>query len=150
MVTNQRCQTNAPPSLVISMAMRIRRYDAEPIAQYGRSRATLDATICRHWSSIRPVSPRRMPWSSILAQKIELWRCETAVLKLDFQKARKGPSTQLIEATSCVERLNAMIQAKELSYLSSHQTLIADKNSRRYHARTKLVKILTVMTVNSC
>jgi hypothetical protein len=85
-----------------------------------------------------------------LAQKIELWRCETAVLKLDFQKARKGPSTQLIEATSCVERSNAMIQAKELSYLSSHQTLIADKNSQRYHARTKLVKILTVMTVNSC
>ena len=127
------------------MAMRIRRYDAERIAQYGRSRATLDATICRHWSSIRPVSP-----ISILAQKIELWRCETAVLKLDFQKARKGPSTQLIEATSCVERSNAMIQAKELSYLSSHQTLIADKNSQRYHARTKLVKILTVMTVNSC
>ena len=59
MATNRRCQTNAPPSLVISMAMRIRRYDAERIAQYGRSRATLDATICRHRSSIRPVSPRR-------------------------------------------------------------------------------------------
>ena len=36
------------------MAMRIRRYNAERNAQYGRSRATLDATICRHWSSIRP------------------------------------------------------------------------------------------------
>ena len=44
MATNQRCQTYAPPSLVISMAMRIRRYDAERIAQYGRSRATLDTT----------------------------------------------------------------------------------------------------------
>ncbi len=36
---------NAPPSLVISMAMQIRRYNAERITQYGRSRATLDATV---------------------------------------------------------------------------------------------------------
>jgi hypothetical protein len=35
---------NAANSLAISMAMRIRRYGAERIAQYGRSRATLDAT----------------------------------------------------------------------------------------------------------
>jgi hypothetical protein len=70
---------------------------------------------------------------------VALWnRCFEA----SVQKARKGPSTQLIEATSCVERLNATIQAEELSYLSSHQTLIEDKNSRRY------LKILTVMTVN--
>ncbi len=35
---------NAANSLAISMAMRIRRYGAERITQYGRSRATLDAT----------------------------------------------------------------------------------------------------------
>ncbi len=88
------------------MAMQIRRYDAECIAQYGRSRATLDATICRHWASIRPVSPRRTPWSSILAQKIKLWCCETADFEASVQKAQNEPSTQLIEATSCVERAN--------------------------------------------
>jgi len=48
-------------------AMRVRRYDAECIPQYGRSRATLDATECRDWASIRPVSPQGTPWSSILA-----------------------------------------------------------------------------------
>ncbi len=64
------------------MAMRIRRYDAERIAQYGRSRATLDAS----------------------------------------------PTTQLIEATSCVERLNTTIKAKEHRLLSSYQMLTADKN----------------------
>ena len=37
-------EKNAPTSLAISMAMRIRWYGAERIAQYGRSRATLDAT----------------------------------------------------------------------------------------------------------
>jgi hypothetical protein len=37
------------------MAMRIRRYDAERIAQYGRSRATLDATaIGRVFAPYRP------------------------------------------------------------------------------------------------
>jgi hypothetical protein len=37
------------------MAMRIRRYGAERIAQYGRSRASLDASGCRHWASIAMV-----------------------------------------------------------------------------------------------
>ena len=58
---------NAADLLAISMAMRIRRYGAERIAQYGRSRATLDATGRRHRAIIRPVSPRRTPWSSISA-----------------------------------------------------------------------------------
>jgi len=58
---------NAADLLAISMAMWIRRYGAERIVQYGRSRATLDATGRRHRVSIRPVSPQRMPWSSILA-----------------------------------------------------------------------------------
>jgi hypothetical protein len=46
---------NAADSLAISMAMRIRRYGAERIAQYGRSRASLDASGCRHWASIAMV-----------------------------------------------------------------------------------------------
>ena len=44
-----------------------------------------------------------------LAQKIELWRCEIAVPKLAFNRPHNRPSTQLIKATSCVERLNATI-----------------------------------------
>jgi hypothetical protein len=64
--------------------------------------------------------------------KIELWHCETAVLKLAFKKAQNRPSIQLIEATSCVDRSNATIQAKELSYLTSHQTLTRDKNWQSY------------------
>jgi hypothetical protein len=58
---------NAADLLAISMAMWIRRYGAERIAQYGRSRATLDATGRCHWVSIRPVLPQRTPWSLILA-----------------------------------------------------------------------------------
>ena len=48
------------------MAMQIRGYGAERIAQYSRSRATLDATGRHEWAIICPVSPQRTPWSSIL------------------------------------------------------------------------------------
>jgi hypothetical protein len=37
-------EKNAPILLAIWMAMQIRWYGADRIAQYGRSRATLDAT----------------------------------------------------------------------------------------------------------
>jgi hypothetical protein len=68
---------------------------------------------------------------------VALWnRCFEA----SVQKAQNGLSTQLIEATSCVERSNATIQAKELSYLSSHQMLTADKNWQSYQSPMKLVK----------
>jgi len=60
-------EKNGPASQSILMAMWIRRYGVKCIAQYGRSRATLDATGRRHWASIRPVSHWRMPWSSITA-----------------------------------------------------------------------------------
>ena len=43
-----------------------------------------------------------------------------------------GPSTQLIDATSCVKMWNATIGAEELSYISSYQTLSADKNWKSY------------------
>ncbi len=56
---------------------------------------------------------------------VALWnRCFEA----SVQKAQNGPSTQLNKATSCIERLNATVQAKELSYISSHQTLTMNKN----------------------
>jgi hypothetical protein len=58
-------EKNAASSWAISMAVWIKQYGAERIAQYGRSRATLDATGRHHWVSIHPVSPQRTPWLSI-------------------------------------------------------------------------------------
>ena len=64
-------------------------------------------------------------------KQIELWHCEVA-FKASVQKAWNGPSTQPIQATSCVERSNAIIKAKALSYLSSYQMLATDKNCLSY------------------
>jgi hypothetical protein len=38
-----------------------------------------------------------------------------SLFEASIQKARNGPSTHVIEATSCVERWNAMIKADEHS-----------------------------------
>ena len=52
-------ENNGHASRAISMAMQIKRYGAERIAQYGRSRTTLDATGHCHQASIHPVLPGR-------------------------------------------------------------------------------------------
>ena len=91
------------------MAMRIRRYDAEGIARRSMSRATLDAT-----GLFAPYLPGGHHGHRFLVKKLSC-----GVVKLLFeasvQKAQNGPSTQLIEATSCVERSNTTIKAKEHS-----------------------------------
>ena len=55
---------------------------------------------------------------------------------------RNGPSTQHIEATSCVKLWDATIGAEELVDISSYQTLTADKKTKGYWPWTKLVKNL--------
>jgi hypothetical protein len=56
------------------------------------------------------------------------WSCGVvkSLFEASAKKERKGPSTQLIEATSCEK--NAAIKAEELTKLSSYQTLRTDKN----------------------
>ena len=42
---------NAGESMVISIVMAMQRYDARRIARWSTSRASLETTGCRHWSS---------------------------------------------------------------------------------------------------
>ena len=55
--------TNAGGLMAISIAMAMQRYNAGRIAQWNISRASLEATGCRHWVSACAVLPRRPPWS---------------------------------------------------------------------------------------
>jgi hypothetical protein len=43
---------------------------------------------------------------------VALWK---SLFEASIQKAQNGPSAQLIEATSCVERSNATVKAEEHS-----------------------------------
>jgi len=80
--TKPTTEKNAAASLAILMAMRIRRYGAERIAQYGRSRATLVDPRC-HWTlPSGDYVPRIAPADATvidLGVKIELRRCEFTV-----------------------------------------------------------------------
>ena len=68
-----------------------------------------------------------------------------SLFEASVQKARNGPSTQLIEAS------NTTIKAKEHSYLSSDQTLITtDKNLWTYQSSNKLVTKWALMSALSC
>jgi hypothetical protein len=59
----------------------------------------------------------------IINRVVVLWK---SLFEASIKKTRNRLSTQLIEATSCVERWHITIKAEELSYLSSYQTLRTD------------------------
>ncbi len=58
---NQRWHQHVPPSLVVSMAMAVRRCPTKHISQCSMSRATPDATEHRHQVTACSVSPQRPP-----------------------------------------------------------------------------------------
>ncbi len=49
---NKQQSTNTPKKVAVFMAMAMCRYVTAHIAQWRRSRASLEATGCRHWVSI--------------------------------------------------------------------------------------------------
>jgi hypothetical protein len=49
---NKQQSTNTPKKVAVSMAMAMRWYITARIAQWRRSRASLEATGHRHWASI--------------------------------------------------------------------------------------------------
>ena len=74
----------------------------------------------------------------------------TNASKASSKKAQNGHSTDIIVATSDVKIAIKSEIAESLMNFSSYQMLTVDKHSQRHHARTKLVKMLAVMTANSC
>ncbi len=99
------------------MAMQIRRYDAECIVQYSRSRATLDAldaaiAIGQVFTPYHPGGHHGHRFWRKKNRVVALWK---SLSEASIQKAQNRPSTQLIKTTSCVERSNATMKAEELS-----------------------------------
>ena len=57
----RRRRTNAPPSWAISMVIAVRRCHTERISRCSMTRASLEATGCRHWATTHSILPRRPP-----------------------------------------------------------------------------------------
>jgi hypothetical protein len=97
--------------------------------RWSTSWASLEATRCLHQTSACAVLPQQPPWSmnTLKTHASNYGRNRSLVVYENFIPP-KGPSTQLVDATSCVKMCNATIRAEELRYILSYQTLSADKN----------------------
>ena len=107
-------EKHAPASRAISVTMRIKRHDAERIAQYGRSRLPR----CHWLPPSGNYSPRIAPVDSMVidfGKKKSSCGVVKSLSEARVQKAQNRPSTQLIEGASCIDRPNAMMKAEELS-----------------------------------
>ncbi len=62
--TESTTMKNAGKVLVISVIIRMRRYDAGHIARWSTSQASLEATVCCHRASACAISPQQLPWST--------------------------------------------------------------------------------------
>ncbi len=108
----------------IATTMPPGRYGARHIARLSVSLASCEATTCCHRACARAVSARRTPWSSPSlscenthkTQLLASVYCTFLLAKLSNFVTRKGPPTQLIEATSFAKIKVDMRVARELSY----------------------------------
>ena len=105
---NRRWRTNAPRPPAVSMATAVRRSDSDGIAQCGMTRATPEATGCRHRATTCSVLPQRPPGQQANKQQstntptklavsmaIAMRRYDTACI------ARWRGSRASLEATGC-------------------------------------------------
>ncbi len=83
----------------------------------------LDAAIGQVFA---PYCPGRCHGHQFWCKKLS-FDIVTLLSEVNVQKAQNGPSTQLIKATSCIERLDVTIKAEDLIYFASYQTLATDK-----------------------
>jgi hypothetical protein len=80
--------------------------------------------------------------------KSQFWHCKIT-FEASVQHVQNCSSTQLIEVTSCIEKLDCTIQAEDLSHFSCHQMLTMDKNWQSYTSPMKLIRKLMVMSIHS-
>jgi hypothetical protein len=102
-----QCQAHCPMQHVQGY---LRSHWTPPLGKYSPHIAPADAMVIDFW-------PKQSSCGAVKSLSED-----------SVQKARNGPSIQLIEATSCVERSNATMKSEELCYFSSYQTLTTGKN----------------------
>ncbi len=73
-------QTNAPHLPAILMATAVRQRNTDNIAQCGMSRATPEATGCRHRATTHSVSPQLLPGQQAYKQQSTNTPAKLAVL----------------------------------------------------------------------
>ncbi len=132
----------------IVMTMLPGRYGTRHATRWSASMASCKATRCHHQTCAHAVLARQMPLSSLLPlsqntnkkQLLASNYCTFLLAELSIFVTWKGPSTRVIDATSFVIMQDAMIQEEAISYISSYQTLTADKNLKIIKQRRSSLK----------
>ncbi len=108
-------QTNAPHPPAVLMAMAVRRSNTNSIARCGMSRATLEATGCRHWATTCSVLPQQPPGQQANKQQSTNTPRKQAILMamamrryVTTQIAQWRRSRASLEATGCHHRASIM------------------------------------------
>jgi hypothetical protein len=108
-------RTNAPHPPVISMAMAVRRSNTDGIAQCGMSRATPEATGCRHRATTCFVLPQRLPGQQANKQQsTNTPRNQAVLIAMAMRRyvttriAQWRRSRASLEATGCCHQASIM------------------------------------------
>ncbi len=112
---NWQWRTNAPCPPAVSMATAVCRSDKDGIAQCGMSRATPEATGCRHWANTCYVLPQRPPGQQANKQQSTNIPKKVAVLMamamhryVTVHIAQWRRSSASLEATGCHHQASIM------------------------------------------
>jgi hypothetical protein len=97
------------------MAMAVRRSDTDSITQWGMSRATPEATGCRHWATTCSILPQWPPGqqankqqSTNTSRKQAVWMAMAIRRYITTQIARWRRSRASLEATGCHHQASIM------------------------------------------
>jgi hypothetical protein len=106
---------NAPHLPAVLMATAVRRSNTDGISQCGMSRATLEATGCRHQATTHSVLPQWLPGQQAYKQQSTNTPAKMAILMAMAMRryvtahiARWRRSRALLEATGCRHRASIM------------------------------------------
>jgi hypothetical protein len=108
-------QTNAPHPQAVSMATTVHRSNTDGITRCGMSRATPEATGCRHWATTHSVLPQWPPGQQAYKQQStntpKKWAVLMAVAMRRYVTARIAQwrrSKASLEATGCRHQASIM------------------------------------------
>jgi hypothetical protein len=88
-------------------------YDAERIAEWNTSGASLEATGCRHGSSSCAISPRRPSWSLISNETYKHYQTQFVASNYEAKKKPPTMTTTTETVTPCCQKQNQLHENKE-------------------------------------
>ncbi len=108
-------QTNAPHLPAVPMATAVHQSNTDGIAQYGMSRATLEATGRQHWASTCSILPQLPPGQHAYKQqstntpaKLAIFMAMAMSRYVTVHIAQWRRSRASLEATGCCHRASIM------------------------------------------